>query len=153
MSAHEGFVDDVDQAGDVGQYSPRIRAEVLDEMEQSGWFSHRPPAELSHGACVGHPEPNIWFGDEVEELEAKRICETCPVIDLCLGWAQRSGQKNGIWGGERMGGERRRPGAPTLERCKRGHDDWGYRANGKRWCKACSRLKERELRISKRATA
>ena len=149
MSAHEDFVDDTDSTGDAGQYSPRIRAEVLDEMEQSGWFSHRPPAELAHGACVGHPEPDIWFGGELEDEVAKSICGTCPVAALCLEWAERSGQQSGIWGGKRLGRTSRRGPAPR-ETCARGHKDWTVYSNGDRRCRTCKRERQAAAKKGKK---
>jgi len=45
---------------------------------------------------------DIFFPfDEMEgaSLEAKEICETCPVVDTCLQYSLATNQAEGVWGG------------------------------------------------------
>lgn len=40
-------------------------------------------------------------GSALTQIEqAKAICARCPVLDECLEFASRSGQRHGIWGGK-----------------------------------------------------
>ncbi len=32
-------------------------------------------------------------------VQAKAVCATCPVADICLSWALETNQTEGIWGG------------------------------------------------------
>jgi hypothetical protein len=42
--------------------------------------------------------------------------------------------------------EARAPGGQERERCQRGHDEWRTRPDGKRFCAACRREKQRRMR-------
>jgi len=47
-------------------------------------------------------EIDIFFPvDEMDEasLEAKAICEICPVVDTCLQYSLATNQAEGVWGG------------------------------------------------------
>jgi WhiB family transcriptional regulator, redox-sensing transcriptional regulator len=47
-------------------------------------------------------DPDLFFplGDlDAEVASAKAICERCPVTSECLGWALRTGEPDGVWGG------------------------------------------------------
>lgn len=35
----------------------------------------------------------------VQIEEAKKVCNRCEVVDVCLKWAIESGQDAGVWGG------------------------------------------------------
>lgn len=60
------------------------------------------------GLCRTHPDPDLWFPERGESVvEAKEICQVCPVRSECLEHAVRYGEKHGIWGG-RSERERRR---------------------------------------------
>ncbi|SNT52759.1 WhiB family transcriptional regulator [Rhodococcoides kyotonense] len=39
------------------------------------------------------------FFDSDDELRAKAVCVTCPVIDRCRDYAVAAGEPHGIWGG------------------------------------------------------
>lgn len=40
--------------------------------------------DLTRGACVGHPTPDLWFSDRAADKEkARRICGTCEVQREC----------------------------------------------------------------------
>lgn len=66
-------------------------------------------AMSERGACSGiGPEytdlffpvgENVMAGVQAIE-KSKRICEACPVADLCRTWARATGQDYGTWGGE-----------------------------------------------------
>jgi WhiB family redox-sensing transcriptional regulator len=52
------------------------------------------------GACVGHDDPDLWYGTTVETITAaKQICDGCPVKILCRNDAVRNGETDGMWGG------------------------------------------------------
>ena len=44
-------------------------------------------------------------------LEAKRICEQCPVLAVCRRYALENGEKFGVWGGLSESERRRLRGA------------------------------------------
>lgn len=52
------------------------------------------------GRCRG-VDPAVFYpvSDEDEALEAKAICETCPVRGPCLEYALAAREKHGVWGG------------------------------------------------------
>ncbi|MGH4031764.1 WhiB family transcriptional regulator [Actinomycetota bacterium Odt1-20B] len=58
----------------------------------------------SRGACAA-ADPEIFFpaGSSsavvVQTDRAKRICESCDVVETCLWWAMVTAQPHGIWGG------------------------------------------------------
>lgn len=67
------------------------------------------------GACQGETRVSFFppalkesrEAREAREARAKRVCAHCQVIDDCLAYALRFGERHGIWGGrtetERMG--------------------------------------------------
>lgn len=66
-------------------------SEILETALDLPWY-------FRNGACVGMA-PEIFDGETKEAtFEAKRTCATCPIQDLCLGWAAMT-QDSGIWGG------------------------------------------------------
>lgn len=57
-------------------------------------------AEVGGVPCESNPD--IFFpeqGDTKEPREAKALCRSCPVIDLCGEYAIRFNMTDGIWGG------------------------------------------------------
>ena len=52
------------------------------------------------GRCRG-VDPEIFYpvSEEDEALEAKAICDSCPVRVACLEYALAAREKNGVWGG------------------------------------------------------
>ena len=52
------------------------------------------------GRCRG-VDPEVFYpvSDEDEALEAKAICEDCPVRVACLEYALAAREKHGVWGG------------------------------------------------------
>lgn len=55
----------------------------------------------ARGACVTHPDPDLWFDHEGGSLErnAIAICGTCPVKAPCLDYALSDPGLSGVWGG------------------------------------------------------
>jgi WhiB family redox-sensing transcriptional regulator len=51
--------------------------------------------------------------------EAKQVCGGCPVREVCLEWALKTGQTAGVWGGKsaRQRKEMHRPKATYLDKC------------------------------------
>jgi WhiB family redox-sensing transcriptional regulator len=57
------------------------------------------PAWRARAACRG-VDPDIFYPVSDEDAEdAKAICATCPVQQLCLDWALANREKEGVWGG------------------------------------------------------
>lgn len=55
-------------------------------------------------------DPAVFFPESEEpeaSAEAKIICETCPVRELCLEYALATNQSDGVWGGLDAGHRRR----------------------------------------------
>ena len=46
-------------------------------------------------------DPETWFPERQQAVKAiaKRICQTCPVRQECLDFADQEGYDDGIWGG------------------------------------------------------
>jgi WhiB family transcriptional regulator, redox-sensing transcriptional regulator len=55
---------------------------------------------MARGACLRH-DPETFFPDlnGGSPEQAKKICRHCPVQGLCLGYALRTRQRYGVWGG------------------------------------------------------
>ena len=81
------------------------------------------PEWMLSGACTGQPDLDLHFPEAAEGTpaydrqagRAKRVCETCPVVAECLGYAVRFNIKDGIWGGT-TGAERARVRRLVLRR-------------------------------------
>ena len=58
----------------------------------------------SRAACLDK-DPELFFpvgntGPALLQIEeAKAVCRSCEVIDVCLKWAIETGQDSGVWGG------------------------------------------------------
>ena len=56
-------------------------------------------------AACRHTDPHLFFpvgstGDAIGHIEeAKAVCRSCPVRELCLQFAFETNQEAGIWGG------------------------------------------------------
>ncbi|MFB1044418.1 WhiB family transcriptional regulator [Streptomyces chrestomyceticus] len=74
-------------------------------------IAYAPSADLpvntnwrEHGVCKDE-DPDLFFptGETglalLQAEEAKEVCHTCPVMELCGLWALESGEKHGVWGG------------------------------------------------------
>lgn len=112
---------------------------IPDDMQYL--FGLPPQAFLKPGMttpCSESGTPDAWFADDPrEQAVAGALCERCPVRDACLRWAVETDQ-HGIWGGRLLVG-----GA----RCRHGHaGEWGERADGRRYCKECQRVRARAQR-------
>jgi WhiB family redox-sensing transcriptional regulator len=62
-------------------------------------------AWMMAGACRD-TDPETFFpigsvGPEAMRInDAKATCQRCPVVKTCLGWAIKTGQEYGVWGGQ-----------------------------------------------------
>ena len=57
------------------------------------------PSWSLKAACNGL-DPQVFYPDpEDEGLEAKAVCEVCPVREPCLEHALSYREKEGVWGG------------------------------------------------------
>lgn len=60
---------------------------------------------MEHGACRNEAYDPEWWWPERGDAEhgtnplALRICGACPVRDLCLDYAMKHDEREGIWGG------------------------------------------------------
>lgn len=58
----------------------------------------------SREACLDK-DPELFFpvgntGPALLQIEeAKTVCRSCEVVDVCLKWAIETGQDSGVWGG------------------------------------------------------
>lgn len=65
----------------------------------------------SRAACLS-VDPELFFpigntGPAISQVaEAKMVCSTCQVVEVCLRWAMENNQDSGVWGG--MSEEERR---------------------------------------------
>jgi WhiB family redox-sensing transcriptional regulator len=77
------------------------------------------------GACVGHPDPDLWFPDSADKKgpptypkdrkqAALAICQGCEVKSQCAEYAEETPGIYGLWGGlfwpyrrDRMSGRNR----------------------------------------------
>lgn len=63
-----------------------------DDHDEVGW--------MSQGACVEHPDPDMWFPGRGERATGARlVCETCPVQAPCAIYAIERREAYGVWGG------------------------------------------------------
>ncbi|MHC9517497.1 WhiB family transcriptional regulator [Prescottella equi] len=113
---------------------------------------------MEGAACVGHPNPDLWFADTNDfpsRLEASRICAGCPVKAACESFAESSNQQHGSWGDIRCVAPALRDAPPRQPTCRKGHpwtdDSTGWRkrsADGDlvRFCRTCHADRQRERR-------
>lgn len=113
---------------------------------------------LDGAACVGHPNPDLWFADTNDfpsRLEASRICAGCPVKAACESFAESSNQQHGAWGDIRRTTPTLRDAPPRRPECSKGHrwtdDSTGWRkgpTGGElvRFCRTCQADRQRERR-------
>lgn len=72
-------------------------------------------------SCLDAPAGVTFFPhkeDLVAIVQAKAVCATCPVADVCLSWAIETNQSEGIWGGH-TAKERRKLRRHWLEEIKK----------------------------------
>jgi WhiB family transcriptional regulator, redox-sensing transcriptional regulator len=66
------------------------------------------PEPWTEEALCAQVDPELFFPKKGDGLRpAKRICAACPVIGECLGYALRTDQRYGIWGGVTAGKRRK----------------------------------------------
>ena len=110
------------------------------------------------GAPCTEADPKWFFPDAgVSSAPAKRVCEGCPVREVCLRWALDHRELHGVWGGK-TADERRRLGAGgEVEHvmCQRNlhvmnDANVAPRRDGGRRCRACSRATDRQRKARRR---
>jgi WhiB family redox-sensing transcriptional regulator len=71
----------------------------------------RNPAWMDDAACT-NVDPELFFPEgrdqEARIDEAKAVCASCPVLELCLVRALDNKEQHGIWAGATSHDERRR---------------------------------------------
>lgn len=61
--------------------------------------------DLGDGSCVDHETPDLWHmlpyqrAGDPRTLEAKKICNDCPVREQCLDYAYDIGDRDSVMGG------------------------------------------------------
>lgn len=76
----------------------------------------------SRAACLGK-DPEMFFPDDYCQGkararaidEARRVCAHCPIMLDCREWANRTGQRYGVWGGVSQGERNRARKRPAGE--------------------------------------
>lgn len=53
---------------------------------------------MEHGSCRGG-SVEVWFPEQPDFREARRVCRRCPVKDECLDYAMNRPEMFGVWGG------------------------------------------------------
>ena len=82
----------------------RARAKGIDITEKPSdeYRLYEPETWIQRAACAGLPS-SMFFPDprrnNVPDSRARRICQTCPVVDECLTSALKNREKYGFWGG------------------------------------------------------
>lgn len=60
------------------------------------------PGRWVENALCAQIGGDLWFaekGDWATTIQAKLICQRCPVREQCLRWALENGENHGVWGG------------------------------------------------------
>jgi WhiB family redox-sensing transcriptional regulator len=105
---------EVEGAHDCGRASTRLPAPSVWPMaDELKWQAQ---------ASCRTADPNLFFTPEFDrgearhqrEKQARQICKHCPVITPCAGFALRTGELYGVWGG--LSEDERRAALGVLER-------------------------------------
>jgi WhiB family redox-sensing transcriptional regulator len=65
----------------------------------------RPTLRWTARAACKEADPGLFFpltwdgGPSQPDDRARRICQACPVQPVCLDWAVRTAEPDGMWGG------------------------------------------------------
>lgn len=93
----------------------RLRANGIDITAKlpDDYRLYEPETWVQRAACAGLPS-EMFFPDPGanSDARARRICQTCPVVDECLTSALKNKEKHGFWGGVP---ERRRRTLETMD--------------------------------------
>jgi WhiB family redox-sensing transcriptional regulator len=54
---------------------------------------------MARGNCATHPPSTFFPSDGVGVEVARRVCDGCPVENMCLEYALRNRIDHGVWGG------------------------------------------------------
>jgi WhiB family transcriptional regulator, redox-sensing transcriptional regulator len=85
-----------------------VNALGIEPGRDTGISTPTPHRWEDDAVCRDH-DPEVWFADttspidEATRLEARRICGTCPVADVCYLTALERGEQHGVWGGVDFG--------------------------------------------------
>jgi WhiB family transcriptional regulator, redox-sensing transcriptional regulator len=118
----------------------------------------RPPEWMEQGICA-QADPDAWFPEGgASTADAKAICATCPVLDLCLAYAIDHTELEGIWGGtthrQRM---TRRTAARLGNPCAWCGESFDHEGTTRRYCgdecKAIARQEQKRASDRRRAVA
>lgn len=61
----------------------------------------RKELDWKQDAVCAQVSGDFWFPDKGQNGgDAKKLCETCPVAEICLKYALEHGERFGIWGGK-----------------------------------------------------
>lgn len=81
--------------------APRIPINSRGPWEVRDPREPNPFAWMAQGACVGAPSELFFPNDTDYETitDAKRLCQTCPVLETCADHALTFREDYGVWGG------------------------------------------------------
>ena len=96
--------------------------------------------------------PTQWAQFDRARTRALEICQTCPVIHQCADYADRNGEKEGVWGGV----DRASLSIRRRTHCANGHpfteENTLRRSSGSRHgCRTCRNAQRREAYAAERA--
>jgi WhiB family redox-sensing transcriptional regulator len=56
--------------------------------------------DTTDAKCVGEPIDTFYELNRENEIRAKTLCNSCPIVEQCLTWAVFHKEEYGIWGGK-----------------------------------------------------
>lgn len=113
------------------------------------------PVEMFHPVDLDSAEAESCQGSRyrlhqlnMERMEtAKEVCDRCPIAARCLAEAEELDLYWSMRGGQipvyLQTANKKKRGIPSLPReimpdlCRYGHESWGVRQNGERFCRTC----------------
>lgn len=103
------------------------------------------PAEWVNDAACKGMETDLFFPPVgSNNLQARQVCDACPVLEQCRNYARQNSERHGVWGGEspkeRRSGERgisRRSLESPIPASKHGSEG-GYQMHRRRGEQACT---------------
>lgn len=74
---------------------------VHPHVQWSGTASLITPEPWAQEALCAQTDAEMFFPEKgYSSRPAKDVCNECPVIAECLGYALRNGERYGVWGGQ-----------------------------------------------------
>lgn len=80
----------------------RVMTEVprLPTPREGDWeWQHDAACRGADVSTFYHPDNERGVSRARREMRAKAICSNCPVRAMCLGWALKTREPYGVWGG------------------------------------------------------